>query len=307
LADLASSRGENEAALVLARQALDLDANNAGALFRTGSALLWQGDYGRARGFLGRAVELEPGNRDFVRALANSAPLFAPRREVWLSGRNEHWKDGRSDYSDLGLSVLFGVFSERVKAVAKAGRSWRAGDHDDHFGLEVYPHLWKGAYGYIDLSFSPGADFAPKSSFHLEVYQSVIRRFELSLGVRRMSFPSNGVTLLAGSAAGYWGRWYGNIRALYADPGAGGGITWMAGLRRYFSAASYAWTTFGRGARAFEPGAIEDIMIAPSWFVELGADVYVLRDIKLRSSLEWRGMSDGPSSTALGFTAGYRF
>jgi YaiO family outer membrane protein len=307
LADLASWRGEYDAALVLARRALDLDANHAGALFRTGSVLLWQGDYGRARGYLGRAVEIEPGNKDFVRALANAAPLFARRREVWLSGRNEHWSDGRSDYSDLGLSVLFGVFSERVKAVVKAGRSWRAGGHDDQFGLEVYPHLWKGAYGYFDLSLSPGADFAPKSSFHLEVYQSVLRRFELSLGVRRLSFPGDGVTLLAGSAAGYWGRWYGSVRALYADPGAGGGITWMAGLRRYVSAESYVWATIGRGARAFEPGALEDILIAPSWFVELGADVYVLRDVKLRGSLGWRGASDGPSSMAVGLTAGTRF
>jgi len=307
LADLASWRGDYNAALVMARRALDLDANHAGALFRTGSVLLWRGDYGRARGYLARAVELEPGNKDFVRALANAAPVLARRPEVWLSGRNEHWTDGRSDHSDLGLSVLFDAFAGRAKVVAKAGRSWRAGGHDDQFGLEVYPHLWKGAYGYADLSVSPGADFAPRSSFHFEAYQSVLRRFEVSLGVRRMNFPGDGVTLLAGSAAGYWGRWYGNVRALLADAGAGSGVTWMAGLRRYFSASDHVWATFGRGARAFEAGALEDILVAPHWFVELGADVYVLRDVKLRGTLGWRGGPNAPSSTALGLTAGYRW
>jgi YaiO family outer membrane protein len=307
LADLASWRGEYDAALVYARQALDLDPRHAGALFRTGTILLWQGDYGRARGYLARAVELEPRNRDFARALANAAPLFARRTEVWLTGRNEHWSDGRSDYSDLGLTALFSLFADRAKLMVKANRSWRSGDHDDQLGLEAYPHLWKGAYGYVDLSFSPGADFAPSSSFHVEVYQSVLGRFEVSLGARRMNFPGDGVTLLAASAAGYWGRWYAAIRSLYTNPERGAELTWMAGLRRYFTGTSFVWAGLGRGSRSFEAGSLEDILTGPSWFAELGFDVYLFRDVKLRGSLGRRAESGGPSSTAFSLVAGYRF
>jgi len=307
LADLASWRGDNDAALVYARQALDLDPRHAGALFRTGTVLLWQGNYGQARGYLAAAVELEPRNKDFLRALANAAPLFARRAEVWLAGKNEHWSDGRADYSDLGLTALFSLFSDRAKLMVKANRAWRSGEHDDQLGLEAYPHLWKGAYGYVDLSVSPGADFAPASSFHLEVYQSVLRRFEVSLGVRRMNFPGDGITLLAASAAGYWGRWYGNVRALYANPVTGAELTWMAGLRRYFSATNYGWAALGRGSRSFEAGSLEDILTGPSWFAELGFDIYLFRNVKLRGSLGRRVESGGPSSTALSLVAGYRF
>jgi tetratricopeptide (TPR) repeat protein len=127
LSDLASWRGDLDAALVYCRRALDLDANHAGALFRVGSVLLWRGDYGRARGYLARAAELEPLNRDFARALAGAAPVFSRRTEVWLTGRNEHWSDGRDDYSDLGLSALFSVLRERARVVVKADRLWRAG------------------------------------------------------------------------------------------------------------------------------------------------------------------------------------
>jgi len=307
LADLASWKGDYDASLVYARRALDLDPNHAGALFRTGTVLLWQGNYGRARGYLARAVELEPRNKDFVRALANAAPLFARRAEIWLSGRNEHWSDGRTDYSDLGMSVLFSAFSDRAKLLVKAGRSWRAGGHDDQVGLEAYPHLWKGAYAYLDLSLAPKAEFIPSSSVHVEVYQSFLTRLETSLGVRRMSFPGAGVTVLAASAAGYWGPWYPNVRVHWADMGTGTELTWMAGLRRYFSDSSYVWADIGRGSRSFETGSVEEILARPAWFVEAGFDVYLLRTIKLRGYASRRKETGGPASTSLALVVGYRF
>jgi len=307
LADLASWRGEYDASLVYCRQALDLDPNHAGALFRIGSVLLWQGNYGQARGYLARAVELEPRNEDFIRALKNASPLFARRTEVWLSGRNESFSDGRPDYSDLGMSVLFSLFQDRSKFVVKVNRAWRSGGHDGQFGLEAYPHLWKGAYGYVDLSVSPKADFAPLSSFHAEIYQSLLTRFEVSLGARRMTFATEGVSILAGSATGYWGAWYANIRLLYADTETGAEFTWLANLRRYFTGDSYVWAGLGHGSRSFEAGSVEDIQSVPSWFAEIGCDIYLFHNVKLRGSLARRKESGGPSSTAFSLVAGYRF
>ena len=254
LADLAAWRGDGDGALVLCRQALDLDANHAGALHRVGSVLLGQGDYGRARGYLARAVELEPGNADFRRSLDRAVPLFVRGPEVWLSGRNEHWSDGREDSRDLGLSVLFGLFGDRARFVAKAGRSWRAGGRDDSLGLEAYPRLWKGAYGYFDLSLAPKAEFVPTSSFHAEVYQSVLTRYEVSLGVRRIGAAGGSVLVMVASGAAYWGSWYPNVRVYRADTGAGTGFTWIAGLRRYFAGTSYVWASVGRAPGRSRPG-----------------------------------------------------
>ncbi len=307
LADLASWRGEYDAALVLCRRALDLDANHAGALFRVGAVLLWQGDYGQARGYLARAAELEPLNKDYIRALAAAAPVFAKRTEVWLTGRNEHWGDGRADSTDLGLAALFSVFDDRARLVVKAERLWRAGASDDRIGLEAYPQLWKGAYGYIDLSFAPAAAAVPGSSIHLEVYQAVLKRYEVSFGARRMSFAEGGVTVLAASAAAYLGPWYPNARFQLADTGPGTGLSWMAGLRRYLAEASYLWVTAGRGARSFETGSPEEILAGAAWFAEAGFDLYVLRDIRLRGYVSRRKETDGPSSTAIGLVVGYRF
>lgn len=307
LADLASWRGEYDAALVYCRHALDLDPNHAEALFRTGTVLLWQGRYGQARAYLARAAEIEPLNKDFARALAGAAPVFARRTEVWLAGRNEHWSDGRSDSSDLGLSALFGVLDDRVRLAVKIDRLWRDGGSDDRIGLEAYPQLWKGTYGYIDLSVAPKAAFVASSSAHLEIYQSILRRFEVSLGARRMRFAVGGITGLAASVAAYWGSWYPNVRIYWFDLGTATELTWMAGLRRYLTDVSYLWVNVGRGARSFETGSAEEILARPAWFAEAGLDVCVLRRIRLRGYLSRRKEMDGPSSTAVALVAGYRF
>jgi YaiO family outer membrane protein len=307
LADLASWRGEYDAALVYCRRALDLDANHAGALFRVGSILLWQGNYGQARGYLARAVELEPRNADFSRALERAVPLFARRPEIWLAGRNEHWGDGRADYSDLGLAALFDVFGRQARLVIKANRSWRGGGHDDQLGLEAYPHLWKGAYGYADVSLAPNAASIPSSSVHLEVYQSVLKRYEVSLGARRMRFATGGVTVIAASAAAYWGAWYPSLRVLHADVGTGTELTWLAGLRRYLTGETYVWVGLGRGARSSETGTAEEVLAGPAWLAEAGFDIYVFNDIRLRGYVSRREGIGGPSSTALSLVIGYRF
>ena len=307
LADLASWKGDYDAALVYCRRALDLDANHAGALFRVGSVLLWQGDYGRARGYLARAAELEPLNKDYSRGLAAAAPVFARKKEVWLTGRNEHWSDGRADYSDLGLSALFSVFRDRARLVVKAERLWRAGAGDDRVGLEAYPQLWQGAYGFIDLSLAPNAAAIPGSSVHLEIYQAILKRIEVSLGARRMNFAGTGVTVLAWSAAAYLGPWYPSARFQLADIGTRTGLSWMAGLRRYLADASYLWVNAGRGARSLETGSAEEVLSRPAWFAEAGLDICVRHDIRLRGYVSRRKETDGPSSTAIALVAGYRF
>ncbi len=307
LADLASWRGEYDAALVLSRQALDLDPNHAGALFRVGSVLLWQGDYGRARGYLARAAQIEPTNEDFRRALAAAVPVFARRTEIWLGGQSEHWSDGRDDYSDLGLAALFGVFGDRVRVVAEVGRSRRYGVNDDRIGLEVYPQLWKGAYGYLDLSMAPNAVHVARSSAHLEVYQSFLNRFEASLGARTMSYDLHGLRALVASAAAYLGPWYPNVRVQWAGVGTEKGFSWMAGLRRFFADASYAWAGAGHGARSLGTVPAEEAPAGASWFAEAGFDFYLKRHYKIRSFVTRRWETGGPSSTTVSMTIGYRF
>ena len=307
LADLASWRGDYDAAMVYGRQALDLDANHAGALFRIGSVLLWRGDYGRARGYLARAAELEPLNRDFARALAAAVPVYARRTEVWLTGRNEHWSDGRSDYTDLGISALFSVLGDRARLVVNAEKLWRGDASDDRFSLQAYPQLWKGAYGFIDIGVAPNAAFVPGSSARLEICQSIMNRIEVSLGGGRLDLTGAGATVLGGSAAAYLGAWYPNLRVQWSDAGTGTEFSWSAGLRRFLAGASYLWATAGRGTRTFEAGSVDEILAGPAWFVEAGFDVYVLRDIKLRGCVSRRSESGGPSSTALTVVTGYRF
>jgi YaiO family outer membrane protein len=309
LSDLASWRGEYDAALVYARRALDLDANHAGALFRVGSVLLWEGDYGRARGYLARAAAFEPLNKDFTRALANAVPVYARRTEIWLGGRTEHWDDGRPDGWDLGISALFAVLRDRARLVVNAERLWRGDGHDDRVSIQAYPQLWKGAYAFLDLAAAPGAEAVPSSSGRLELYQSLLKRCEVSFGGGWIKAAgADGVTVLGASAAAYLGPWYPNLRVQWSDAGAAGTeLGWTAGLRRFLADTSYLWASIGRGRQTFEAGAVEEILAGPAWFFEAGADVTVFKNIKLRGSIARRAAATGPSSTAAALVTGYRF
>ena len=307
LADLAAWRGRPDEALALCRQALEIDPLNAGALFRSGTILVGRGDYGRGRALLAKAVALEPGNADYARALGGAVPPLAPRTEVWLAGRRESWSDGRADARDLGLAALFGLFGDRARVVVEVGRAWRAGGHDDRLRVEAYPRLWRGAYGYFDVGLAPGAEFLPRSSFHAEVFQRLPAGIEASLGARRMRFAGSAVSLVTASAAAYAGPFYPYLRAYWADAGDGTETTWMAGLRGYLSDRSYAWASFGRGARSLDTGSYEEVLAGPARFAEAGFDVCVSRTVKLRAYLSRRREADGTSSTALALVTGYRF
>ncbi len=307
LADLHAWRGDWDSALGVCRRALAADSGNAAVLFRMGTIHLRRGEIGEARAFFRKAVESEPSNEEYARA-ANEASLSSPgRTEFWLAARTEGFNDGRTGYSDLEAAFKLGVFDDRAQVILKAARAWRFGGHDDRFGIEAYPRLWKGAYGYVDLIFSPGGGFSPHSSLHGELFQSALPWLEVSLGARRMAFEGGAVTMLAGSVGAYWGRLYPSVRTFVTFGAGATEFTWIASLRRYFGGTGYAWAGLGHGARSLEGVSIDDVLGERSWLTELGADVTVLKHVRLRAVLTLRRESTGLSSTALAAVAGYRW
>ena len=113
--------------------------------------------------------------------------------------------------------------------------------------------------------------------------------------------------MLVVSGAAYWGPWYPNVRVSWADADTGTGLTWMAGVRRYFTGASYAWAGLGHGSRSLETGQIDAVLAGPAWFAEAGFDLYVFGDIKLRGYVSRRMGIGEDDSTAFGLVTGFRF
>ena len=116
--------------------------------------------------------------------------------------------------------------------------------------------------------------------------------------------PAGGFGPAAGGASGTSGP---GASAPADGTGAGAGFTWIAGLRRYFAGTSYFWASVGRGARALETGAAEEILAGPAWLFEAGFDLTALRGGRLRGYVSRREGIGGADSTALGLVAGYRF
>jgi YaiO family outer membrane protein len=307
LADLYSWEEDWDAALEACRRAVDADPGNAAVLFRMGTLHERRGEHGEARACFRKAAGLDPSNGTYARAMKNVSLSPAGGTEFWLAGRNESFSDGRSDYSDLEAAFKFGLFDDRAPVILKAARAWRFGEHDDRLGIEAYPRLWKGAYGYVDLILSPAGGFSPDSSLHVEVFQSVLPWMEVSLGARRMAFPGGGVSMLAGSLGAYWGKFHSTLRTFAAFGEGESEFTWIAGLRRYFSRTNFVWAGVGHGSRSIEGVSVGDLLGGRSWLGEAGADLTVLRHVRLRGVFALRRESTGLTSTSLSLVAGTRW
>jgi YaiO family outer membrane protein len=174
-------------------------------------------------------------------------------------------------------------------------------------GIELYPHLWKKAYGYIDILFSPEAIHYPNSSYTLELYQSFLGSAEISLGYRRMNFEIEPVNVFLGSVGYYVGNYYPYVRWYYTPEDEGNNFSWFVNLRRYFTKNNYLALGYGQGSRPFEIITIEDVFVRKSWIFLAEWDWTILKRIHLKVQFTHRNEEDGPTRNALFVATGYRW
>ncbi|MES2690553.1 MAG: YaiO family outer membrane beta-barrel protein [Bacteroidota bacterium] len=113
--------------------------------------------------------------------------------------------------------------------------------------LDLYPSIGKKMYGYINYGFTI-YDLFPRHRLGLELYRSLPKSFEASLGLRYLSFTSSEVFIYTGSLTKYIGN-FALIGRVYITPDTrsfsrSGSIN----VRRYFSDAdTYIGLIFSAG------------------------------------------------------------
>ena len=275
--------------------------------FRIGRVYLWDGNYSKARQYFRSAWKLDPDNLEYRKALKNAHPDFVNNYELRYQYQNENFNDSRGNYIDHHL--VFGVkISPDIGLLhLKYNQTQRYGEQDSQFGLELYPHLWKKAYGYFDLNFSPQAIHYPSTSYLFEVYQSLIQATEISLGYRRMNFENKAVSVYLGSVGYYVGNYYPYLRWYYTPEDEGNNFSWIVNVRRYFTKDSYLALGYGQGSRPFDIITIEDVFVRESWVFSAEWDWYFLEKIRLKIQFMHRNEKDGPTRNTIFVGTGYRW
>ena len=155
-------------------------------------SLILNGDIGKANLELSRTGEKE---RDYISK--ERADLFyrVKKNYVCLRGSLYDYTNGIKSETDLSLEI-----SQRVREMTFV--LWtesisRFGLHDDQVSLQVYSKLGEKTrqWGYLALSFSPNADFLPKTTIGGEFYQGY-KWVEFSAGYMRMNFREASVDIL---------------------------------------------------------------------------------------------------------------
>jgi YaiO family outer membrane protein len=306
-AEIASWKNDFSDAREKYREALGLAPDDPVLHYRIGRVYLWAGNYSEARRYFGKACELDPDNIEYKRALKVARPEFMNDYELRVQCQNEDFSDDRGSYT--GQQAVFSIkVSPRFGSVhLKYDRTRRYGEQDTQFGIELYPHLWKKAYGYIDCSFSPDAIHYPNTSFLFEVYQSFFHASEVSLGYRRMNFASGAVSVYLGSFGYYLGSFYPFLRWYYTPEDEGRSFSWTVNVRRYFTKDSYLALGYGQGSRPFDIITIEDILIRESRIFLAEWNWFFLKRIRLRVQFTHRNEKDGPTRNAIFVATGYRW
>lgn len=104
------------------------------------------------------------------------------------------------------------------------------------FEVDLYPKIRKGLYAYLNFGLS-NSFLYPEIRYGAELYQSLPKSFEASLGFRALKYSETTV-IYTGSAGWYTGNSYWSLRS-YVTPGdAGTSVSGALNYRRYKSDAN---------------------------------------------------------------------
>jgi len=285
LAEVSSWKGDYRQAIVLYEQIAERQKGQPAALadtlFRLGRVHMWNGNYDKAREYYLRAIQLEPENEDYNRALKIATPRWQDRYEFRFERQNESFSDGRPDYVDDRLALQVRLHRPGP-LILKVDRTERFKREDYQMEMEFYPRLWGRAYAYLNASYSPKAVHFPEYSFLAEVYQGFFSAWDVSLGYRRMGFVSNPVSLYIGSLGYYFGNQIAFLRWYYAPDSEGQDFSWTVSLRRYFSATNYLYLGYGQGSKPFDIITLEDYTVGSCRIFFAGLDWVLWERLRLQ-------------------------
>lgn len=114
--------------------------------------------------------------------------------------------------------------------LGRASRVTRAGLSDERAEVEFYP-TFRGGYAALTFAYAPDAALYPRSVVSAELFRSVTRRTEASLGYRRVDF-SSAVDIVSASVGRYHRAYLFTLRATHI---LDDGTTGVLSGRRYFS------------------------------------------------------------------------
>ena len=176
-------------------------------------------------------------------AAQESSRDLEPRNSVGIGVEYEDFdQDGFDPWKllELQLSHRFGFGS----VIARVNEAERFGDDATQIELDAYPKFRPGTYAYLNIGRGEKDSFFPDWRYGAEIFQSLPRSYEASLGARHLDFGQSDVTLYTGSLGKYWGNNWISFRP-YVNP-ADDGTSVSGGVQyRHYGKTADDYVGFG--------------------------------------------------------------
>jgi YaiO family outer membrane protein len=236
----------------------------------------------RALAALGRGRDSDDALAALLRAHPDHAEARALRdrrraeRRAWQVAAGytyDGFDDGREDWHEMTLSLKrrlgFGSL------LFKYYRARHFGFDGDQFELHAFPRLRDGTWLELAAAASPQGDLYPSWRLQADLYQSLGRGFEASLGFRHLGFDDS-VQIVVATLSKYHGDWMLLARTFVTPDEAGVSASFHGAVRRYFrDGSSYLGLRYGYGASREEINNANDLEIATLASHSVGADIDV--------------------------------
>ncbi len=300
---------------------LSVDADYADALGALAYLELWSGNYARSADYSARALARTPEDVSLLLARARALESLGRPREAlavlrrllavdpsmtaarqmrdriqddlrqWRAGyayNYDGFDDGRPAWQEH--QVMVGRSGERGSSVVRFSQSERHSRsdavprRDQQIEVDLYPKLRRGTYMYLNAGWSPDAVFYPEYRLGADLYQSLGKGVEASIGYHRLQF-GDGVDIYIGSLSKYLGNWLLTGQVFLTPKAAGTSQSYHGAVRRYFGDREYVGLRYRHGAWNEEARQVDDVLVLDSD----GLSAEVVKRLGSRLELTLRG------------------
>lgn len=242
--------GHPELAERIASRTLERKGPSPSLLFVQARALQAQHREGDALAVLRRLLVIDPLNQAAVEAerslreSMNNWRVDYTHTFEWFGHTTGAWNE--NDVS-IGRSTPAGSVNGSFM------RAERFGLHSNLSEITFYPHIRQGTYGYLGFGFSHDGTLFPYYRIGAEVFQSLPRGMEASVGYRKFGFAS-WTNMYTGSVGKYLGKWLVTTRFFVMPDQLGATKTVSVSARHFLHHdGDYLEVRFGTGASPFDP------------------------------------------------------
>jgi YaiO family outer membrane protein len=200
-----------------------------------------------------------------VDVIARPAGEEEPRNRIEANYEYQNFNTDLSPWNWLSVE-----YTHRFDWGSLLGRVNWADRYDDQafqYEADAYVMLWKGAYLYLNYGVAEEG-FLPERRYGAELFWSLPKAFEASVGYRRLEYDPPTVDLYTGSLGWYRGNWYYAVRPWVSHVEDETSLSGAFLMRRYFATRhDYCTLQVSGGEGSDFDQSIEDLLLSSQWEV----------------------------------------